>query len=226
MAFERRRGRLPGRGAAGRGRARGRARRAGRGLRGACRSGARCRWRCVAGCRSCRSRASRCSRRRSTGRSERPGDRHANALVFLVLVASYSVGAHAPLRRSLPALVGAAAWLAALEAIGGDGQDYAFLAAAAGRAVALGPRRTEVPAPGRPAARTRDTAGARARGERARRRRARAPADGARDPRCDRARCRRDGPSGVRRRGDARARPRACPEGAGRGAAHRPGGRE
>jgi signal transduction histidine kinase len=52
---------------------------------------------------------------------------NANALVFLVLAASYSVGAHAPLRRSLPAVVGAAAWLAALEAIGGDGQDYAFL---------------------------------------------------------------------------------------------------
>jgi signal transduction histidine kinase len=57
-----------------------------------------------------------------------PWGQNANALVFIVLVASYSVGAHASLRRSLPALVGAAVWLAALEAIAGDGQDYAFLA--------------------------------------------------------------------------------------------------
>jgi signal transduction histidine kinase len=56
-----------------------------------------------------------------------PWGQNANALVFIVLVASYSVGAHASLRRSLPALVGAAVWLAALEAIG-DGQDYAFIA--------------------------------------------------------------------------------------------------
>jgi signal transduction histidine kinase len=55
-----------------------------------------------------------------------PWGENANALVFLVLAASYSVGAHAPLRRSLPAVVGATAWLAALEAIGGDGQDYGF----------------------------------------------------------------------------------------------------
>ena len=57
-----------------------------------------------------------------------PWGQNANALVFIVLVASYSVGAHASLRRSLPALLGAAVWLAALEAIAGDGQDYAFLA--------------------------------------------------------------------------------------------------
>src|SRR5512132_2471700 len=31
-----------------------------------------------------------------------PWGQNANALVFLVLAASYSVGAHAPLRRSLP----------------------------------------------------------------------------------------------------------------------------
>jgi signal transduction histidine kinase len=55
-----------------------------------------------------------------------PWGENANALVFLVLAASYSVGAHAPLRRSLPAVVGATAWLAALDAIAGDGQDYAF----------------------------------------------------------------------------------------------------
>jgi signal transduction histidine kinase len=54
------------------------------------------------------------------------GDR-ANALVFLVLIASYSLAAHAPLRRSLPAVLAAAAWLAALEALWGDGEDYAFL---------------------------------------------------------------------------------------------------
>jgi signal transduction histidine kinase len=56
-----------------------------------------------------------------------PWGENANALVFLVLAAAYSVGAHAPLRGSLPAVVGATAWLAALEAIWGDGQDYAFL---------------------------------------------------------------------------------------------------
>jgi signal transduction histidine kinase len=56
-----------------------------------------------------------------------PWSEDANALVFLILVASYSVGAHAPLRRSLPAVVCAIAWLAALEAVWGDGQDYAFL---------------------------------------------------------------------------------------------------
>jgi signal transduction histidine kinase len=55
-----------------------------------------------------------------------PWGQSANALVFLVLAASYSVGAHAPLRRSLPAVVGATALLTALEAIWGDGQDYAF----------------------------------------------------------------------------------------------------
>jgi signal transduction histidine kinase len=51
----------------------------------------------------------------------------ANALVFLILLASYSVGAHAPLRRSLAAMLGAVAWLAALEGLWGDGEDYAFL---------------------------------------------------------------------------------------------------
>jgi signal transduction histidine kinase len=54
------------------------------------------------------------------------GDR-ANALVFLVLVASYSLAAHAPLRRSLPAVLAAVAWLAAVEALWGNGEDYAFL---------------------------------------------------------------------------------------------------
>jgi signal transduction histidine kinase len=55
-----------------------------------------------------------------------PWGSNANALVFVVLAAAYSVGAHAPLRRSLPALLGAAAWLATLEAVWGDGEDYAF----------------------------------------------------------------------------------------------------
>jgi signal transduction histidine kinase len=56
-----------------------------------------------------------------------PWGQRANALVFIVLAASYSLGAHAPSHRSLPAVVGAMAWLAALEAIWGDGQDYAFV---------------------------------------------------------------------------------------------------
>jgi signal transduction histidine kinase len=56
-----------------------------------------------------------------------PWGQNANALVFLVIAASYSLGAHAPLRRSLPAAVGAIAWLAALAAIAGDAQDYAFI---------------------------------------------------------------------------------------------------
>jgi signal transduction histidine kinase len=51
----------------------------------------------------------------------------ANALVFLILAASYSVGAHAPPRRSLPAVVCAIAYLSLLEAVWGDGEDYAFL---------------------------------------------------------------------------------------------------
>jgi signal transduction histidine kinase len=56
-----------------------------------------------------------------------PWSSQANALVFLVLVASYSLAAHAGLRRSLPAVLTAAAWLAAVEALSGDGEDYAFL---------------------------------------------------------------------------------------------------
>jgi signal transduction histidine kinase len=56
-----------------------------------------------------------------------PWGEDANALVFLILLASYSVGAHAPPRRSLAAMLGAVAWLAALEAWWGDGEDYAFL---------------------------------------------------------------------------------------------------
>jgi signal transduction histidine kinase len=56
-----------------------------------------------------------------------PWGQSANALVFLVLAASYSVGAQAPLSRSLPAVVGAMAWLAALEAIWGDGENYVFI---------------------------------------------------------------------------------------------------
>jgi signal transduction histidine kinase len=56
-----------------------------------------------------------------------PWGSNANALVIVVLAAAYSLGAHAPLRRSLPALLGAAAWLATLEAVWGDGEDYAFL---------------------------------------------------------------------------------------------------
>ena len=98
-----------------------------------------------------------------------PWGSNANALVFLVLAAAYSVGAHAPLRRSLPALVGAAAWLATLEAIWGDGRGLRVPGAAAGSAVALGSRRTQVPAAGRAVARARVAAGARARGQRARR---------------------------------------------------------
>jgi signal transduction histidine kinase len=56
-----------------------------------------------------------------------PWGEDANALVFLILLASYSVGAHAPPQRSLAAMLGAVAWLAALEALWGDGEDYAFL---------------------------------------------------------------------------------------------------
>jgi signal transduction histidine kinase len=56
-----------------------------------------------------------------------PWGENANALVFLILVAAYSVAAHAPFRRSLPTVLGAAVWLAALEAVWGDGQDYAFV---------------------------------------------------------------------------------------------------
>ena len=56
-----------------------------------------------------------------------PWGQSANALVFVVLAASYSVGAQAPPSRSLPAVVGAMAWLAALEAIWGDGADYVFI---------------------------------------------------------------------------------------------------
>jgi signal transduction histidine kinase len=56
-----------------------------------------------------------------------PWGQSANALVFVVLAASYSLGAHAPLRRSIPAVVGAMAWLAGLEAIWGDGEDYGFI---------------------------------------------------------------------------------------------------
>jgi signal transduction histidine kinase len=56
-----------------------------------------------------------------------PWGANANAFVFLVLAAAYSVGAHAPLRRALPAVLAATAWLATLEAIWGDGEDYAFL---------------------------------------------------------------------------------------------------
>jgi signal transduction histidine kinase len=56
-----------------------------------------------------------------------PWAENANALVFLVLLASYSVGAHAPLRHSLPALLAAVAWLVALDALWGDGEDYGFV---------------------------------------------------------------------------------------------------
>ncbi|HEX6618822.1 MAG TPA: hypothetical protein VF024_04145, partial [Solirubrobacteraceae bacterium] len=56
-----------------------------------------------------------------------PWAQDANALVFLILLASYSVGAHAPPRHALAAMLGAVAWLAALEALLGDGEDYAFL---------------------------------------------------------------------------------------------------
>jgi signal transduction histidine kinase len=56
-----------------------------------------------------------------------PWGANANALVYLVLASSYAVGAHASLRRSLLAIAGAMAWLATLEAVWGDGQDYAFL---------------------------------------------------------------------------------------------------
>jgi signal transduction histidine kinase len=56
-----------------------------------------------------------------------PWGQQANALVFLILASSYAVGAHAPLRRSLAAIGGAMVWLATLEAVWGDGQDYAFL---------------------------------------------------------------------------------------------------
>jgi signal transduction histidine kinase len=56
-----------------------------------------------------------------------PWAEDANALVFLILLASYSVGAHGPPRRSLAAMLGAIAWLAAQEALWGDGEDYAFL---------------------------------------------------------------------------------------------------
>jgi signal transduction histidine kinase len=55
-----------------------------------------------------------------------PWGEDANALVFLVLLAAYSVGAHAPPRRSLAAVLGAVVWLAALEALWGDGDDFAF----------------------------------------------------------------------------------------------------
>jgi signal transduction histidine kinase len=56
-----------------------------------------------------------------------PWGSDANALVFVVLAAAYSLGAHAPLRSALPAVLAAAVWLAALEAIWGDGEDFAFL---------------------------------------------------------------------------------------------------
>jgi signal transduction histidine kinase len=56
-----------------------------------------------------------------------PWGQDANALVFLILLASYSVGAHAPPRRSLAAMLAAVAWLAALDTLWGDGEDYAFV---------------------------------------------------------------------------------------------------
>jgi signal transduction histidine kinase len=70
--------------------------------------------------------------RRGARADTRPSPRRAvgeeaNALVFLILLASFSLGAHAPPRRSLAAMLGAVAWLAALEARWGDGEDYAFL---------------------------------------------------------------------------------------------------
>jgi signal transduction histidine kinase len=56
-----------------------------------------------------------------------PWGEDANALVFLILLASYGVGAHALPGRSLAAMLVAIAWLAALEAVWGDGEDYAFV---------------------------------------------------------------------------------------------------
>ncbi|HET8949934.1 MAG TPA: histidine kinase, partial [Solirubrobacteraceae bacterium] len=54
------------------------------------------------------------------------GDR-ANAPVFLIMVAAYSAGAHAPPRRSAAAVAAAAAVLTLVEAASG-GTDYLFLA--------------------------------------------------------------------------------------------------
>ena len=50
-----------------------------------------------------------------------------NAPVFLIIVAAYSLGAHAPPRRSAAALAGGMAALALVEALTG-GSDYLFLA--------------------------------------------------------------------------------------------------
>jgi signal transduction histidine kinase len=56
-----------------------------------------------------------------------PWGQHANALVFMILAASYSLGAHAASRRSLAALLGAVACSVAVEALWGDAEDYGFL---------------------------------------------------------------------------------------------------
>ena len=92
----------------------------------------------------------------------------ANALVFLILLASYSVGAHAPPRRSLAAMLAAVAWLAALDTLWGDGEELRLRTVAGRRAVAVGSRRARLPRPSGTVGRDRSAAAGGARGQRAR----------------------------------------------------------